>query len=89
MNIKPINRRIRVEPIRDFDLKKQSILIVAELIENKPDAGKVVAVFPGCEEVKSGDIVLYGKYAGSTLLLPDNTEVLLINIEDVLGVVEE
>ena len=75
--------------IKDFDLKKQSILIVAELIEKKPDAGKVVAVYPGCDQVNVGDVVLYGHYAGSNILLPDLSEVLLINIEDVLGVIEE
>ena len=89
MKIRPLNKRIWVEPIKDFDLKKQSILLVAELLEKKPDAGKVVAIYPGCDQVNVGDVVLYGHYAGSTLLMPDNTEVLLINIEDVLGVVEE
>jgi len=88
LKIKPLNKRIHVEPITDFDLKKQSILIVAELIEKKPDAGKVVAVYPGCDQVNVGDVVLYGHYAGSTILMPDLSEVLLLNIEDVLGVVE-
>lgn len=89
MKIKPLNKRLLVEPLKDFDLSKQSRLIVAELIEKKPNAGKVLAVYPGCDQVDVGDVVLYGHYAGSTLLLPDLTEALLVDIGDILGVVEE
>lgn len=74
--------------------KTASGIIIPDTAKEKPQRGTVVAVGPGKYEngtkiemnVKAGDKVLYGKYAGTELVL-DGTEYMIMRESDILGVI--
>ncbi len=94
MNIKPLADRVLVEPIEQQEEKIGSI-IIPDTAKEKPQEGKVIAVGPGRQEngkviplqVKVGDRVLYGKYAG-TEIKKDGKEYLIVRESDILAVIE-
>ena len=67
-NIKPLGDRVLLEICENTEEMKGGILI-PDSAKEKPQEGKVLAVGPGKKdepmEVKVGDTVLYGKYAGT------------------------
>lgn len=95
MKIKPLYDHILVERIEE-EVKKGGI-IIPDTAKEKPQQGKVIAVGSGRRdekgnkialEVKKGDIILFGKYAGTEVKLEDN-DYLIIREEDILGIVEK
>ena len=68
MNIKPLADRVLVEP-KEAETKTASGLFIPDNAKEKPQEGTVLAVGTGKKdepmEVKVGDTVLYGKYAGT------------------------
>jgi chaperonin GroES len=72
-------------------------IIIPDTAKEKPQQGKVVSVGKGRIEkdgkvtpldVKAGDTVLFGKYAGQEVKI-DGQELLIIREEEVLGVIEK
>ncbi len=76
MNLKTVLNKIIVEPV-DAEVKTASGIIIPDSAQEKPQKGKVVAVGAGKAdepmEVKSGDTILYGKYAGTEVKIDDKT----------------
>ncbi len=72
LNIKPLHDRVLVEPAKAEE-KTIGGIIIPDTAKEKPQKGTIVAVGPGKKDepmtVKEGDTVLYGKYAGTLLLL--------------------
>lgn len=70
MNGKPLRDRVLIEPATAEE-KTAGGIIIPDTAKEKPAQGKVVAVGPGTKDepmtVKEGDIVLYGKYAGTDI----------------------
>ena len=68
MNVKPLSDRVLILP-NPAEEKTAGGLIIPDTAKEKPLAGKVIAAGPGTSdvkmEVKVGDQVLYGKYAGT------------------------
>ena len=66
-------------------------LIIPYTAKEKPLAGKVIAAGPGTAEVKmevkEGDQVLYGKYAGTEISL-EGTSYLILKQSEILAVIE-
>jgi len=96
MNMRPLHDRIIVERIDEGEQKVGGI-IIPDTAKEKPQQGKVIAVGKGRIEkdgkitpldVKAGDTVLFGKYAGQEIKL-DGSEYLIIREEEVLGVIEK
>jgi chaperonin GroES len=89
VNIKPLADRVLVQPM-EAESKTASGLIIPDTAKEKPQKGTVVAVGPGSKDeemqVKVGDIVLYGKYAGSELNV-DGTDYLMMRQSDILAVI--
>jgi len=94
MALKPLADRIVVKPL-EADEKTKSGLVVPDAAKEKPQEGKVIAVGSGGLlddgavkplEVKSGDRVLYGKYAG-TEVSTDGEDFLVLREEDILAIV--
>jgi len=87
--IKPLGARVLVEVV-EAEQKTASGIIIPDSAKEKPQRAKVVAVGNGTEgekmEVKVGDEVLYGKYAG-TEITDDNNTFLILNQTDILAVV--
>jgi chaperonin GroES len=78
--------KILVKPV-EAEEKTSSGIIIPETAKEKPQQGTVVMVGADKKdepmEVKKGDVVLYGKYAGQELTI-DREEYLLIAQNDVL-----
>jgi len=89
VNIKPLADRVLVQPM-EAESKTASGLIIPDTAKEKPQKGTVVAAGPGTKDeemqVKPGDVVLYGKYAGSELNV-DGTDYLMMRQSDILAVI--
>ncbi|MVO08607.1 co-chaperone GroES [Flavobacterium sp. TP390] len=68
LNIKPISDRVVIEPMA-AETTTASGIIIPDTAKEKPQKGIIVAVGNGKKDhtmtVKTGDVVLYGKYAGT------------------------
>ncbi len=94
MKIRPLQDRIIVKRIEEEKTTAEGI-IIPDTAKEKPQEGKVVAVGTGKIrddgklqklDVKKGDRVLFGKFAGTEVTLEDE-EHLIIREDDVLGIV--
>lgn len=89
MNVKPLSDRVLVLP-NPAEEKTAGGLIIPDTAKEKPLAGKVVAVGPGTSEtkmeVKVGDEVLYGKYAGTEIHI-DGKDYLIMKQQDILAII--
>ena len=89
VKIKPLADRVVVEP-KEAEEKTASGLIIPDSAKEKPQKGKIVAAGPGTKdekmEVKIGDIVLYGKYAGTEISI-DGKDYLIMRQSDILAIV--
>ncbi len=95
IKIQPLGDRLIVKAVEPNEIKKSGI-IIPETAKEKPQEGEVVAVGKGrltpegkliAMEIKTGDIVLYGKYSGTEIKLNDE-EYLIMREEDILGIVK-
>ncbi len=88
MKIRPLADRVLIKP-DPAEEKTAGGLIIPETAKEKPLAGTVVAAGPGTEdvkmEVKAGDKVLYGKYAG-TEITHDGDTYLMMKQNDIFAV---
>jgi chaperonin GroES len=96
MNIRPLQDRIIVERVEEETTTAGGIIIPDTVSKEKPQEGVVVAAGKGKVtpegnvlplDVKAGDKVLFGKYAGSEIKV-DGKEYLIMREDDILGVVE-
>ena len=94
-SIRPLNDRIIVRRIEDQEQMRGG-LYIPDTAKEKPQEGEVIAVGQGrilnngervAMDIKAGDKVLFGKYAGTEIKL-DNEEYLILREDDVLGVIE-
>ena len=94
MNIKPLADRVVVKMTEAEEVSKGGIILAASAQE-KPSVAEVVAVGSGGVvdghevkmELKVGDKVLIGKYAGTEVKL-DGQEYTIVRQSDVIAVVE-
>lgn len=89
MNIKPLADRVLVKPAAAEE-KTASGIIIPDSAKEKPLKGEVIAVGNGTKDeemvVKTGDIVLYGKYAGTELEL-EGEKYLIMRQSDILAII--
>lgn len=89
MKIKPLADRVLVEPM-EAEEKTASGIYIPDTAKEKPQKGTVVALGPGTKdvtmEVKKGDVVLYGKYAGTEINI-DGKDFLMMKQSDILAIV--
>ena len=89
VNIKPLADRVLVEPAKAEETTKSGI-IIPDTAKEKPQKGTVVAVGPGTKDepttVKDGDIVLYGKYAGTEIKI-EGIDYLIMRESDILAII--
>ena len=95
MKIRPLHDRVIVKRI-DAERTTASGIVIPDSAGEKPDQGEVLAVGPGKRDdngkqvaldVKVGDRVLFGKYAGQAVKV-DGQEVLVMREEDIMGVIQ-
>jgi len=96
MKIRPLHDRVLVQRLDEEIEKTKGGIIIPDTAKEKPQQGRVIAVGKGKVsedgkvtplDVKVGDTVLFGKYAGSEIKV-DGEERLIMREEDILGVVE-
>ncbi len=92
ISIKPLADRVIVQAMEAETMKGN--IIIPDTAKEKPQQGKIVAVGPGRTddngnrvepEVKKGDVVLYGKYAGTEVTVSGN-DYLILREGDVLAI---
>ncbi len=95
MKIRPLHDRVLVKRLDDEQTTKGGI-IIPDTAKEKPQQGKVIAVGPGRVneegkvtplDVKTGDRVLFSKYAGTEIEL-EGGEHLILREEDILAILE-
>ncbi|MDD2889993.1 MAG: co-chaperone GroES [bacterium] len=93
--LRPLGDRILVRRVEEKEVKKGSI-IIPDTAKEKPQEGEIIAVGPGKlddkgtrhkPEIKTGDRVLFGKYAGTEIEI-DGEECLIMNEDDILAIIE-
>ena len=95
MKIRPLHDRILVKRL-DEETKTAGGLFIPDSAKEKPMEGKVIAVGSGKVakdgsrtplEVKAGDRILFGKYAGTEIKI-DDVEHVILREDEVLGVIQ-
>ena len=95
MALRPLHDRVIVKRL-DNERTTASGIVIPESATEKPDQGEVLAVGTGKRtedgkvlpmDVKVGDKVLFGKYAGQTVKV-DGDEVLVIREDEILAVIQ-
>ena len=96
MKVKPLNDRVLVKRIEEVQVTKGGI-VIPDTAKEKPIEGKVIAVGPGKMsdagnrmplQLKEGDRVLFGKYAGTEIKM-ESEEYLMMREEDILAVIND
>ena len=96
MAFRPLHDRVLVEPL-NAEEKTAGGIIIPDTAQEKPMEGKIVAVGTGYKsddgkvtalDVKKGDTVLYGKFAGTEVRI-DGKDLLIVKETDILAVIED
>jgi chaperonin GroES len=96
IKLTPLHDRIVVKRIAESETTRGGI-IIPDTAKDKPQEGEVVAVGKGKSneegkvtplDVKSGDRILFGKYAGTEIKI-EGEEYLIMREEEVLGILEK
>ncbi|HSO28391.1 MAG TPA: co-chaperone GroES [Candidatus Sulfomarinibacteraceae bacterium] len=94
--LRPLGDRVVVTPTPREEMTKSGI-VLPDTAKEKPQEGSVIAVGPGRilddgkrepMDVKVGQKVLYGKYAGTEFKV-DGDELLIVSQKDILAIVED
>ena len=95
MSIRPLSDRVVVRRTEE-ETKSAGGIVIPDSATEKPSQGEVLAVGPGKKldngttqevDLKAGDKVLFGQYAGSTVKV-DGEELLVMSESEIFGVIE-
>jgi chaperonin GroES len=93
--LQPLGDRVVVKPTPREEMTKSGI-VLPDTAKEKPQEGLILAIGPGAfdtdgkrmaMDVKVGQKVLYGKYAGTEFKV-DDEELLIVSQKDILAIVE-
>tara|TARA_B100001013_G_scaffold327919_1_gene241365 strand:+ start:940 stop:1233 length:294 start_codon:yes stop_codon:yes gene_type:complete len=97
MKFRPLGDRVVVKRTDEEETTEGGIVIPGSAAE-KPSQGEILAVGPGKTlesgkvqplTVKPGDIVVFGQYAGSNTVKVDGDELVVLNENEILGILEK
>jgi chaperonin GroES len=90
INITPLADRVIIKQAA-AETRTASGIIIPDTAQEKPQKGNVMAVGKGTKDnpitVKTGDTVLYGKYAGTELKYKDE-DYLIMKESDILAIIK-
>ncbi len=95
MKIRPLQDRVIVKRLEE-EQKTAGGIIIPDTAKEKPQKGEIVAAGPGKKgedgkvtalDVKTGDKVLFSKYAGTEIKV-EGEELLIMREDDIMGVIE-
>lgn len=96
MKIKPLHDRVLVRRLESEE-KTAGGIIIPDSAKEKPMQGEILAVGSGARDdsgkivpldVKVGDIVLFGKWAGTEVKV-DGEELMIMKESDIMGIIED
>lgn len=88
MKFKPLGERALVKLI-EREEKTASGIVLPDTAKEKPQTAEIVAVGDSEEvKVKEGQLIVFAKYSGTEIKL-DGDDYLILDAEDILGVVED
>lgn len=89
VNLRPLADRVLIKPA-EAEQKTAGGIIIPDTAKEKPQRGTVVAVGTGKKDepltVKVGDLVLYGKYAGTEITV-DGSDYLIMRESDIVAII--
>lgn len=94
MNVRPLQDRLLIRRVEEEE-KTQGGLFIPDSAKERPLTGHVIAVGAGKRledgtilplDVKQGDQVLFGKYAGTEIKL-DGVDHIILSEDEVLGII--
>jgi chaperonin GroES len=97
MKFRPLGDRVLVKRTDEEQTSEAGIVLPGSAAD-KPSQGEVLAVGPGkslengelqAVAVKEGDLVVFGQYAGSNTVKVDGDELVVLNEQDILGVIDK
>lgn len=95
MNLRPLHDRVIIKRVDDAEQKSAGGIIIPDSAKEKPQKAEVVAVGPGKRndkgdlsplDVKAGDQVLIGKYAGNEIKI-ENQDYVIVREDEILAVI--
>ncbi len=95
MSIRPLQDRVVVRRTEE-ETKSAGGIVIPDSAAEKPSQGEVIAVGPGKKldngtvqevDLKAGDKVIFGQYAGNTVKV-DGEELLIMSENEIFGVIE-
>ncbi|MCR2103759.1 co-chaperone GroES [Campylobacter upsaliensis] len=86
MNFQPLGKRVLVKRVEETKTTASGI-IIPDNAKEKPLIGEVVAVSKEVSDIASGDKIVFVKYGGTEVKLNDG-EYLVLNLDDVLGILK-
>jgi chaperonin GroES len=88
VKLKPIGERALVKP-EEPEQETASGIVLPETAKDKPQTARIIAV-GDLEDgrVNEGDLVVFARYSGTQITL-DDEDYLILNADDLLGIVEE
>lgn len=95
MPVRPLHDRVLVKRADEAEQTSSSGIIIPDTAKEKPQRGSIIAVGEGKKDddgdrisldVKVGDEVLFGKYAGTEVKI-EGQEYLIMHETDILGVI--
>lgn len=95
MKVRPLQDRVLVKRV-ESETRSAGGIIIPDTAKEKPLEGIVIAVGPGkrlengnivAVEVKEGDRVLFGKYAGTEIKV-DGSDHMILKESDILGILD-
>jgi len=84
MNFQPLGKRVLVKCVEEATTTMSGI-IIPDNAKEKPSHGEVIAVSDEVTELKAGNSVLFGKFAGNEVSLKGETYIVL-DVEDIYGI---
>jgi len=93
MKFRPLHDRVLIK-VLESEEKTSGGIIIPDTAKEKPQEGEVVAVGPGAKnengkltpmDVKTGDIVLFGKWSGTEVKI-DGKEYSIMKESDIMGI---
>jgi chaperonin GroES len=95
MHVRPLHDRVLIKRLEEKEVVKGGI-IIPDTAKEKPMEGEVIAVGPGkiqddgkraAMDVKAGDRILFGKYAGTEIKI-DDEDYVIMKEEEILAVLQ-
>jgi chaperonin GroES len=95
MKARPLSDRVLLKRIEEKGEVKKGEIIIPDTAKEKPMEGEVISVGPGKimedgkrspMDLKAGDRVLFGKYAGTEIKI-DDEEYVIMREEEILAVI--